>query len=325
MISAQGLTKFYGDRCAVSELDFTIEGGEIVGFLGLNGAGKTTTLRILACLLLPSRGTVRIHDLDVVDNPHEIRKLVGFLPETPPLYAEMTVDSYLRFVGRLRGLGGARLRERLAQVVQQTNLEEVRQQVIGSLSHGYRQRVGIAQAVIHDPPVLILDEPIQGLDPVQIVEMRELVRGLKGRHTILLSSHILSEIHQTCDRLMVLQNGALAAVGTERELTARLTGSQRLSLLVRGHTEPLLRLVRSAEHVQSCEAEGADHGAPAESGLVRLSVTSSQDIRELLSRRLVESGFGVLELGRAEAQLETVFLQLARGGEPTAFPAPPQA
>ena len=325
MIAAQGLTKFYGDRCAVRELDFTIEGGEIVGFLGLNGAGKTTTLRILACLLLPSRGTVRINELDVVDNPHEIRKLVGFLPETPPLYAEMTVDSYLRFVGQLRGLGGARLRERLAQVLRQTSLEEVRQQVIGSLSHGYRQRVGIAQAVIHDPPVLILDEPIQGLDPVQIVEMRELVRGLKGRHTILLSSHILSEIHQTCDRLLVLQNGRLAAVGTERELTARLSGSQRLSLLVRGHADPLLRLVRSVEHVQTCEALPADAGQPTAGGVLRLSVTSDQDIRELLNRRLVESGFGVLELGRAEAELETVFLQLARGGEPAAFPPPAQA
>ncbi|MBK8481579.1 MAG: ABC transporter ATP-binding protein [Proteobacteria bacterium] len=326
MISARGLTKFYGDRCAVHELDFTIEGGEIVGFLGLNGAGKTTTLRILACLLLPSRGTVRIHDLDVVDNPHEIRKLVGFLPETPPLYAEMSVESYLRFVGQLRGLSGARLRERLGEVLRQTSLEDVRRQVIGSLSHGYRQRVGIAQAVIHDPPVLILDEPIQGLDPVQIVEMRELVRGLKGRHTILLSSHILSEIHQTCDRLMVLQHGRLAAVGTERELTSRLTGSQRLSLLVRGHPEPLLRLVGSVAHVQSCDAQSADHGAATETGLQRLSVTSSEDIRERLCCRLVEGGFGVLELGRAEAELETVFLQLARGGEPApaGSPAPAQ-
>jgi ABC-2 type transport system ATP-binding protein len=165
MISAQGLTKYYGERAAIEDLSFTIEDGEIVGILGLNGAGKTTTLRILACLLLPSSGSVQVNGMDVVENPHEIRKLVGFLPETPPLYGEMRVEDFLLFAARLRGLGGAEAKRRLEEVLEATNIGDVRKQIIDSLSHGYRQRVGIAQAVVHNPAVLILDEPIQGLDP----------------------------------------------------------------------------------------------------------------------------------------------------------------
>lgn len=314
MISARGLTKYYGDRCAIRDVSFEIAGGEIVGILGLNGAGKTTTLRILACLLLPSSGTVRINGLDVVDNPHEIRKLVGFLPETPPLYSDMTVESFLLFAARLRGLSRDRARARLETTLEATNITDVRRQIIGSLSHGYRQRVGIAQAVIHDPAVLILDEPIQGLDPVQIVEMRELVRGLKGRHTILVSSHILSEIHQTCDKILMIQGGRLVASGTEEELSRRLSGAHRLRLAVRGARDAVIKVVKGIDAVDRCEPVRPRHvvGAAADPDVVHLEVSTREDVRERISQGVISAGFGLLELSSAAAELESVFVQLSR-------------
>lgn len=314
MISAQGLTKFYGDKCAIHDLDFQIGEGEIVGFLGLNGAGKTTTLRVLACLLLPSSGTVRIKGFDVVENPHDIRKLVGFLPETPPLYEEMTVEGYLLFAAQLRGLSHAHARDRLEQAIEATNLKDVRHDVISSLSHGYRQRVGIAQAVIHDPPVLILDEPIKGLDPVQIVEVRELVRRLKGKHTILLSSHILSEISQTCDRILMIKSGEIVAAGSEQELTRAFSGANRLHVAVRGQRDAVVGVVRGVEGVTRCESVAVDYRlrVAGTSDIVQLDVATDRDLRQALSRALVEQGHGLLELGPAAAELETVFLQLSQ-------------
>jgi len=310
MISAQGLTKYYGDKCAIEDLDFKIAEGEIVGILGLNGAGKTTALRILACLLLPSRGSVRINNLDVVAHPHEVRKLVGFLPEAPPLYDDMTVESFLLFAGQLRGLSRDRTRARLEQTLDATHIADVRRDPIGSLSHSYRQRVGIAQAVIHDPPVLILDEPIQGLDPVQIVEMRQLVLGLKGKHTILLSSHILSEIHQTCDRILMVQQGHIVAVGSERELTAQFRGARRLRIGVRGDAQAVTDMVRGLPNVDHCQLlPGNNH-----EGVVQLDITTAEDIREQLSRALIERGFGLLEMRPAEAELESVFIRLSQQG-----------
>lgn len=314
MISAQGLTKYYGDKCAVQDLTFGIDSGEIVGLLGLNGAGKTTTLRMLACLLLPSTGTVRINGLDVVENPHEIRKLVGFLPETPPLYEEMTVESFLRFAAQLRGVSAEKTAGRIESTLDAVHIKDVRHEVISTLSHGYRQRVGIAQAIIHEPPVLILDEPIKGLDPVQIVEMRELVRSLKGKHTVLLSSHILSEISRTCDRIFVVQEGRLVATGTESELTQQLSGANRLRLAVRGPANEIVSYVGSLPKVTSCQAATAETEIRfgANSGIVQLDVATEEDIRETLSRSLVQKGYGLLEIARATGELESAFLRLSR-------------
>jgi ABC-2 type transport system ATP-binding protein len=306
MITARGLTKYYGEKCAILDLDFDIQRGEIVGFLGLNGAGKTTALRILSCLLLPSTGRVTLGGLDVVDQPHEIRKQVGFLPEEPPLYREMTVESYLRFAGELRGLDRGEVGTRLEETLELTRTRDVRGELIGSLSYGYRKRVGIAQAIIHQPPVLILDEPISGLDPVQIVEMREMIRGLGGRHTVLVSSHILPEISQTCDRILVIQDGEIVAAGTEEELTSRLTGGHRLQLIVRGAADEVEKLVAGQEHVTGCTVSSTHDG------VVVLRVTTAQDLRERLSRELVQAGFGLLQLGPAEAELESIFIQLTR-------------
>ena len=309
MIAAQGLTKFYGAKCAVRNISFEISNGEIVGILGLNGAGKTTTLRVLACLLLPSAGRVSINGLDVAERSYDIRKQVGFLPEDPPLYPEMTVESFLAFSGELRGLRRRDAQQRMEEVLDITHTKDVRREVIANLSHGYRKRVGIGQAVIHRPPVLILDEPISGLDPVQIVEMREMIRGLRGRHTILVSSHILPEISQTCDRIIVIQEGEIVATGTEEELTGKLTGAKRLNLLVRGPADQVVPFLKKQAYVTACEVTGQLDG------VLHLRLTTDQDLREVLSRELIQAGFGLLQLNPAEAELESIFIQLTQKKE----------
>jgi ABC-2 type transport system ATP-binding protein len=304
MIAVQGLTKYYGDQCAIADLDFEIQRGEIVGILGLNGAGKTTTLRILACLLLPSSGRVTIHDLDIYDNPHEIRKQVGFLPEEPPLYREMSVSSYLTFAAELRGLSRADARSRVEEVMELTATREVGDVLISNLSHGFRKRVGIGQSIVHKPPVLILDEPISGLDPVQIVEMREMILALRGKHTIIVSSHILPEISQTCDRILVIQDGRLVATGTEEELTGRLTGAHRLEVHVRGNRDMAVALIKEIDGVVSCEPRDSSESVH------ELRVEAEKDVREALSQEIVQSGMGLLQLSPGEAELEAIFLQL---------------
>ena len=308
MIVVNGLTKYYGDHCAIQDLSFEIQRGEIVGILGLNGAGKTTTLRILSCLLLPSSGRVSIHDLDIYENPHEIRKQVGFLPEEPPLYREMTVESYLVFAAELRGLSRADARSRTEEVMELTATTHVRDELIANLSHGYRKRVGIGQSIVHKPPVLILDEPISGLDPVQIVEMREMILALRGKHTILVSSHILPEISQTCDRILVIQEGQLVATGTEEELTGRLSGASRLQVHVRGDRARAVDLIQKVEGVVSCKAHDTTGGGEAH----ELHVETDRDVREALSQSIVQGGIGLLQLSPAEAELEAIFLQLTQ-------------
>lgn len=308
MIEIEDLYKYYGERRAVGPLSFSIEAGEIVGLLGLNGAGKTTTLRILACDLLPSSGNVKVDGLDVVENPHEVRARIGYLPDTPPLYNDMTVRAYLHFAARLRGMSTSEADKRVPEVLETTSLEDVRDQLISSLSHGYRQRVGIAQAIVHKPRLLVLDEPISGLDPKQIVEIRELLRSLKGDHTILLSSHILSEISETCDRLLVIRDGQIAAVGTEAELSAKLLRQKGVDVTARGDEDKALELARAVKGVINAEIHGA---AEAGEGLFTLRVEAEGDVREALCKTLVDAGFGLLEVRRSERELESVFLELA--------------
>jgi ABC-2 type transport system ATP-binding protein len=312
VIEIQDLTKLYGETRAVGPLSFSIAAGEIVGLLGLNGAGKTTTLRVLACDLLPSSGSVRIDGLDVVDSPHEVRSRIGYLPDTPPLYDEMTVRDYLGFAAQLRGVKRGDADAQARRALDATQLSEVSGKVIGSLSHGFRQRVGIAQAIVHRPRLLVLDEPISGLDPVQIVEMRELLRGLRGEHTIVLSSHILSEISETCDRILVMRDGVIAASGTEAELSGKLLRGVRAEVTVRGTEREARAIAEKLQGVVTVEAT-----APAEpgDGLVRLVVEADHDVREALSKALIDAGIGVLQLSRSERELESVFLRLA--GSPT--------
>src|SRR5690349_5206653 len=213
MIQVEGLTKYYGEHAAIRDVGFTIGKGEVIGFLGLNGAGKTTTLKILGCVLLPTSGRVVIDGYDAVRDPHEVRKRIGFLPDTPPLYDEMTVGEYLAFVAQLHKVPKPKVAAAVESAETKTSLRQAHGEVIATLSHGFRQRVGVAQALVHNPQLLVLDEPTSGLDPVQIVEMRNLIRQLRGEHTVLVSSHILSEISQTCDRLLVIQDGLLVGQG----------------------------------------------------------------------------------------------------------------
>lgn len=312
MIEISDLYKYYGDYRAVGPLSVTIERGQVVGLLGLNGAGKTTTLRILACDLLPTSGDVRVDGIDVVDDPDRIRAKVGYLPETPPLYGEMTVREYLRFVGRLRGVSSKQIGKRVNETLGMTELDKVADTTIQTLSHGFRQRVGIAQAIVHQPTLVVLDEPISGLDPVQIVEMRRLVRNLRGDHTVLLSSHILSEISETCDQILVIRDGQIAASGTEAELSAQLHGGVTVELSVRrpnGAEDKVLtdRLgaLKGIQHVTPITAR--ESGAE----VVSLRLTMTEDVREAVVAAIVGLGWGLLEMARAQRELENVFLQLS--------------
>ncbi|MSP17128.1 MAG: ABC transporter ATP-binding protein [Myxococcales bacterium] len=310
MIEATELEKHYGDKRALGPVSFTISEGEAVGFLGLNGAGKTTALRVLACDLRPSAGSVRVGGIDAVESPHEVRRQVGFLPETPPLYLDMTVGDYLDFAGRLRGMTAGAVRDRLPEVLKATNLTEVKDDIVRQLSHGYRQRVGVAQAIVHRPKLLVLDEPTRGLDPVQIVEMRQMIRDLKKTHTILVSSHILPEISETCDRLLVIRDGAIVAAGTEAELSSGLLDARSVVLEVApgaGGEEAVLACARAAAGVTRVDVASRAHG------VLELNVDAALDARAELCRVLVGGGHGVLRLDRARHQLESIFLELVQG------------
>jgi ABC-2 type transport system ATP-binding protein len=299
MIEVEGLTKYYGEHAAIRDLSFTIKKGEVIGFLGLNGAGKSTTLRVLGAVLLPTAGRVSIDGVDLGAEPHEVRKRIGFLPDVPPLYNEMTVGAYLAFVAQLRGVPADQVDLRVREAEGKTALGEMHDEVIGTLSHGYRQRVGVAQALVHRPQLLILDEPTSGLDPVQIVEMRKLIRSLKGEHTVLLSSHILSEISQTCDRLLVIDEGKLVAQGTEAELSKG--SGVAVDVEIAGNAESARAAVAAVEGVRSVEVVGG----------TQLRVQAAGELRPAIVRALVNAGVDVLRVDRAASQLESVFMQLS--------------
>ena len=318
MIEIQDLFKYYGERRVVGPVSATIERGEIVGLLGLNGAGKTTTLRILACDLLPTSGTVRVGGLDVVEQPHEVRAKVGYLPDRPPLYDDMTVHEYLAYAARLRNVARTDIEKKVGNAEELTELGDVKNQLIGTLSHGYRQRLGIAQAIVHEPEFVVLDEPIAGLDPVQIVEMRELVRGLSGERTVVVSSHILHEISETCDRILVIQEGAIRWSGTETDLGAQLEKGMRIRATVRvaGATADAAseRATTIARGVSGARLAEPDEPSETGEGIATFEVMADSDVRDALCRALVGAGLGVLEVARLR-DLETTFRALVGDDE----------
>jgi ABC-2 type transport system ATP-binding protein len=340
MIRATNLTKLYGGHKALGPISFEIADGETVGFLGLNGAGKTTALRLLACDLRPSGGTIDVGGVDAVADPHEVRKRIGFLPEHPPLYMDMNVEDYLAYAGELRGMSRAEVKKRLPEVLDLTDLKDVTRQVIGTLSHGYRQRVGIGQAIIHQPKFLILDEPTRGLDPVQIVEMRNLIHDLKENHTVLISSHILTEISQTCDRLLVLGRGQMLAVGTEGELAGRKDEIKAISVVVRvpAKTATPYRGDLPADKKEGEDAvkpEDKDKDDPkatvakllagvdgvkgvgdlfATANEIGFQLATTKDCRAEVSRAIIEAKLDLLKLDSARSELESTFIRLV-GGE----------
>jgi ABC-2 type transport system ATP-binding protein len=314
MIVAENLSKFYGGHRAIAGISFTIKQGEIVGLLGLNGAGKSTILKILGCFLLPSAGRASVAGHSVDEDPQEIRKLIGYLPDQPPLYDEMTVDAYLRYVAKLKNVASVDVAKCVDRAMTQTNLTKVARSRLGELSHGFRQRVGIAQAIVHDPKVIILDEPINGLDPVQIVEMRDLITSLRGKHTVVLSSHILSEITKTCDRILIVDHGHLVAEGSEAELAGRMAQSMHLACDVETLPAGLVEDLRAVAGVTDVRVAPAPIlGGAAQ----RLAVTTNGDLRSRLASIIVTSGAGLVSLGRTEAGLEGLFMKLIKteGGD----------
>jgi ABC-2 type transport system ATP-binding protein len=306
MIHVEGLTKYYGARAAIRDLAFDIGRGEVVGFLGLNGAGKSTTLRILGCVLLPTSGRALVEGHDVVGDAHAVRQRIGFLPDTPPLYEEMEVGRFLAFVARLRGVASRQVAARVAEAEEKTGLGDVDAVPISSLSHGYRQRVGVAQALVHRPALLLLDEPGSGLDPQQQVEMRALLRGLRGEHTVLVSSHLLPEISQTCDRLLVIKDGELVAQGTEAELARRGGAGGFIEVDVRGERERVVAVVSGVGPVRVLTEAN---------GVVSLRVEAPAERRPEVARAVVEARLELLRLERGVETLEALFLRLTRDPE----------
>ena len=306
MIVVENLTKLYGARVAVDNVNFTIAKGEIVGFLGPNGAGKSTTMRMLTGFLSPSAGKVTIDGHDMAENPLAAKQLLGYLPESPPLYPEMTVKDYLDFVAQLKGLNKAQRKERLEYVLDKCFLRDRTNQLIGTLSKGYKQRVGIAQALIHNPPLLILDEPTSGLDPQQIIQIRALIQELAVDHTVILSTHILPEVQNLCNRVLILAGGKLVAEGSAEQLEARLQGGMRVSMLVRASQDAVRARLGEFQQVRDVVVEAKPDGLVN----AELTVPPGEDLREELAKMIVTAGWGLVELKSVSLSLEEIFLKL---------------
>ncbi len=302
MIQVSGLSKHYGLRKAVDDLNFEVKKGEIVGFLGPNGAGKSTTMKIITGFMPASEGEVRVNGFDVFENPIEVKRAIGYLPESPPLYMEMTVRDYLDFAARLNQVAKSDLKKQIDWAIEKTNLGDVGGRIIGNLSKGYKQRVGLAQALVHNPAVLILDEPTVGLDPKQIIEIRELVKSLAGEHTIVLSSHILPEVTATCGRIIVINRGRIVAEDTIDGLTMRLKKGLLRQMTVATPNPAGLAAIRAVSGVTGISAIGPKL-------VIELSPNQGE-LRDRIAKAAVESGMGILEFGQEKVSLEEIFLQL---------------
>jgi ABC-2 type transport system ATP-binding protein len=317
MINASEIAKYFGGKRALGPVTLEVAKGEIAAFLGLNGVGKTTFLRIVAGDLRPSAGTLMVGGVDAIREPLRARRSVGFLPERPPVYPDMTVTTFLHFAGRLRGLGGAALERRTEEVVELVHLQAVRKELVRNLSYGYRQRVGVGQAIIHEPELLILDEPTHDLDPVQIVEMRTLISQLRQHHTILISSHNLPEISQTCDRIYVLNAGEIRASGTEADLSAKLANTSHFELTVLGNSQSEPGSVSEPAIVERILRVAGVRGVAfrgMEGEAFTFEVEADRDIRGEVARALFEGGFSVIRLEQSRHKLENLFLHLIKGG-----------
>lgn len=308
MIEVQNITKRYGHHTAIDRVTFSVAKGEVLAFLGPNGAGKTTTMRILTCFMPATEGTARVAGFDCADQPLEVKRRIGYLPETPPVYQELTVTEYLTFVGRLRGMTGKNLTSALDQSIGRLELGTVRHRLIGNLSRGYRQRVGLAQALLHDPPVLVLDEPTVGLDPKQIIEIRELIKSLAGSHSVILSTHILPEATAVCQRVVIISGGRIVAEDTPEQLSARLRQSEKISVTVKSPPadfESALRIIPGILNIFPGQTAGN----------VLIECALGRDLRDEIARFVVSNHWGLLELRTISMTLEDVFLQLTRHEE----------
>jgi|CXWL01.1.fsa_nt_gi ABC-2 type transport system ATP-binding protein len=305
MIEVQDLTKRYGQHTAIDRVTFSVAKGEVLAFLGPNGAGKTTTMRILTCFMPATEGIARVAGFDCFEQPDDVKRRIGYLPETPPVYQEFTVNEYLTFVGRIKHLSQEDLARGLNRVLEQLSLGDVRHRLIQNLSRGYRQRVGLAQALIHDPQVLILDEPTVGLDPQQIIEIRQLIKSLAGSHTVILSTHILPEATAVCQRVVIINKGHIVAEDTPDRLSARLRQSDKLSVTIKTPPADCLEQLRGISGIVSVFA-------PTVGQTYLLECELGHDIRDEVARFIVNRGWGLLEFKGISMTLEDVFLQLTQ-------------
>ena len=318
MIEVQDLTKAYGSVTAVDHVSFTVNKGEILGFLGPNGAGKTTTMRILTGFMPATSGTARIAGFDVGTDSMDVRRHIGYLPETPPVYSDMSVEDYLDFVARIKNVPAERRPSRITDALEKTSLVEKRHELIKRLSRGYKQRVGIAQALVHDPDVIILDEPTVGLDPKQIIEVRNLIKGLAGTHTIILSTHILPEVSMTCDRVVIINKGKIVAVDTPQNLTSQLKGGQRIRVEVQAPQEPLREALSQVPGTSRIQIEPSRNDGHL---TVDLEAAPGQDIRSQVAATVIQKGWGLYELRGVSLSLEDIFLELTTDDSSHAEPA----
>ena len=312
MIEVHHVTKRYGRVTAVDDVSFRVERGEILGFLGPNGAGKTTTMRILTGYMPPTEGRATVAGFDVFDQPIEAKRRTGYLPETPPLYPDMTVREYLDFVAKIKGVPSRERKERVTTAMERTRVADMAERHCAKLSKGYRQRVGLAQALIHNPEVLILDEPTAGLDPKQIIETRDLIRSLAGDHTIVLSTHILPEVSQTCQRVVIINRGRVVAVDTPENLTARLKGAETMYVQVDASGADAATALAAIPGVTRVAA--ADQRGPA--GAFEVESHRGTDVRREIARTVVTRGWGLLELRPMRMSLEEIFLQVTTDETP---------
>jgi gliding motility-associated transport system ATP-binding protein len=311
MIEVDRLTKRYGPIPAIQDVSFTVEKGQIVGFLGPNGAGKTTTMRILSCFMPASGGTARVAGYDVFEQSLEVRRRIGYLPENVPLYADMTVGAYLDFVANIKGIGRSERRRRVGEVLERCQIPDVRERLIGRLSKGYRQRVGLAQALIADPDVLILDEPTIGLDPKQIVGIRQLIKSLAGAHTVILSTHILPEVSMVCEAVIIINRGRVVASGPLDRLMQELSPTARVQVQVEGPPELVAQSLRALPGVQRVESRGAADGAST----FVLEAERARDVRREIAQLAAQQRWGLLELKALDLSLEDVFIRIVAGEE----------
>lgn len=310
MIEVKDLTKFYGENRAIERLNFHVRKGEVVGFLGPNGAGKSTTMKIITGFMAPSEGSAKISGFDVFENPIEVKKRIGYLPELPPVYGDMYVRDYLKYVAELKGVSSAKIQSQVEMAIQKTNLGSVSRRLIQNLSKGFRQRVGIAQALVSDPEVLILDEPTVGLDPKQVAEIRDLIRELRGHHTIILSTHILPEVQATCDRIIIINKGKIVAEDTLENLSARQMGGRKVHLRIKKSSSDVAQVLAKVHGVLKVHngLSGQDWQIDTQDG---------EEVIENIAKEVMSQGLGLLEISSAKADLEDIFLKLTYGESST--------
>ncbi len=308
MIDVKQVTRYFGKVAAVNDISFQVEKGEILGFLGPNAAGKTTTMRVLTTYLPATSGTASIAGFDVHEQSMEVRKRIGYLPENPPLYQEMRVRDYLNFVAKIKGVESKNISTAVGEAMEKTAITNVSSRVIKHLSKGYKQRVGLAQAIVHNPDVLILDEPTMGLDPKQIIEVRELIKGLAGDHTIILSTHILPEVSMTCERVVIINKGKVVAEDTPENLTKNLSGSQQLTVSIGGPVKEIQENLLKIKGVETVTAK--ENGNGKDYSTLVVESKSKEEIRPLIAKSIVEKGWSLYEMKSRDISLEDVFLHL---------------